>query len=59
MVKGEIPSPLAVPKGCVFATRCSHVTDQCRNERPTLRHCGGRLVACHYAERFLQDAATG
>jgi dipeptide transport system ATP-binding protein len=59
MVKGEIPSPLAVPKGCVFATRCPHVTDQCRNERPTLRHCGGRLVACHYAERFLQDAATG
>jgi dipeptide transport system ATP-binding protein len=58
MVKGEIPSPLDVPKGCVFATRCPHVTDQCRNERPLLRPCGRRLVACHYAERFLQDAST-
>jgi dipeptide transport system ATP-binding protein len=50
MVKGEVPSPLDVPKGCVFATRCAYVTDRCRNERPPLRPCDGRLVACHYAE---------
>ncbi len=56
-VKGEIPSPLDMPKGCVFATRCPYVTEQCRRERPPLRPVGGRLVACHYAEQFLQDAA--
>jgi dipeptide transport system ATP-binding protein len=52
-VRGEVPSPLDVPKGCVFATRCPYVTDLCRAERPPLRPVGGRLVACHYAERFL------
>jgi dipeptide transport system ATP-binding protein len=55
-VRGEVPSPLNVPKGCVFATRCPHVTDLCRAERPPLRPVGGRQVACHYAERFLDGA---
>ena len=50
MVKGEVPSPLNVPKGCVFATRCPYVTDICRSERPPLRDCDGRQVACHHAE---------
>jgi dipeptide transport system ATP-binding protein len=57
MAKGEVPSPLDVPKGCVFATRCPHVTDLCRADRPPLRPVGGRLVACHYAERFLDEPA--
>ncbi len=55
MAKGEVPSPLNIPKGCVFSTRCPHVTDLCRAERPPLRPVGGRLVACHYAERFLDE----
>jgi dipeptide transport system ATP-binding protein len=54
IVTGEIPSPYDVPKGCVFATRCPYVTERCRAERPALRPVGGRLVACHYAEQFLQ-----
>jgi len=53
MVKGEVPSPLDMPKGCVFAARCPHVTDLCRAERPPLRPVAQRLVACHYAEQFL------
>jgi dipeptide transport system ATP-binding protein len=53
VLKGELPSPLDPPKGCTFATRCPYVTDRCRIERPPLRPLGGRLVACHYAERFL------
>jgi dipeptide transport system ATP-binding protein len=53
MVKGEVPSPLNVPKACVFATRCPYVTDICRSERPPLRACDGRLVACHHAETIL------
>jgi dipeptide transport system ATP-binding protein len=52
-VKGEVPSPLNVPKGCVFNPRCPYATDLCRAERPPLREVAGRLVACHYAERFL------
>jgi dipeptide transport system ATP-binding protein len=53
VLKGELPSPLDPPKGCPFSTRCPYVTDRCRVERPPLRPLGGRLVACHYAERFL------
>jgi len=53
VVKGELPSPLDPPVGCVFSTRCPHVTDLCRAERPVPRPLEGRMVACHYAEQFL------
>jgi dipeptide transport system ATP-binding protein len=56
--KGELPSPLDPPKGCVFSTRCPYVTDRCRIERPPLRPLDGRLVACHYAEQFLETQAA-
>jgi dipeptide transport system ATP-binding protein len=51
--KGELPSPLDPPAGCVFSTRCPHATDLCRAARPAPRPIDGREVACHYAERFL------
>jgi dipeptide transport system ATP-binding protein len=57
VLRGELPSPLDPPKGCVFSTRCPYVTDRCRIERPAKRLLDGRLVACHYAERFLAEAA--
>lgn len=57
VLKGELPSPLNPPKGCVFSTRCPFVTDRCRSERPQPRELDGRLVACHYSERFLPVAA--
>jgi dipeptide transport system ATP-binding protein len=57
VLKGELPSPMNPPKGCVFSTRCPHVTDRCRTERPPARPLDGRLVACHYAETFLAQAA--
>jgi dipeptide transport system ATP-binding protein len=53
VLKGELPSPLNPPTGCVFSTRCPHVTDRCRAERPKLREVAERQVACHYAENFL------
>jgi dipeptide transport system ATP-binding protein len=53
VLKGELPSPLDPPKGCAFATRCPYVTERCRVERPPLRPLAGRMVACHYAERFV------
>ena len=49
--RGELPSPLAMPSGCPFHTRCPHVFDRCREEHPrlTLRPSGG-LAACHLAD---------
>ncbi|MCC6890697.1 MAG: ABC transporter ATP-binding protein [Hyphomicrobiales bacterium] len=49
-LKGEIPSPLNPPSGCVFHTRCPIATDECRREIPRLRQIGPRhVVACHKA----------
>jgi dipeptide transport system ATP-binding protein len=53
VLKGELPSPLNPPSGCAFNTRCPHAEARCRSERPTHREVGGRLVSCHFAERFL------
>jgi dipeptide transport system ATP-binding protein len=58
ILKGELPSPLNPPKGCVFSTRCPYVTERCKVERPALRELDGRHVACHYAENFLKEAAA-
>jgi dipeptide transport system ATP-binding protein len=57
VLKGELPSPLNPPSGCVFSTRCQHVQERCSQERPLLRALDERLVACHYAEKFLDGAA--
>ncbi len=35
-LKGELPSPLAIPDGCPFAPRCWKVQDKCRAEAPEL-----------------------
>jgi dipeptide transport system ATP-binding protein len=53
VLTGELPSPLNPPSGCVFSTRCPHVTAQCTSERPALRELAGRQVACHLAEQFI------
>ena len=49
-LKGELPSPLAIPRGCAFAARCPYAEARCRSERPELRAVAGRQVACHRAE---------
>jgi dipeptide transport system ATP-binding protein len=49
-VKGEPPSPLDPPEGCVFASRCPYMTTLCTSERPVLRPIGDTHVACHHVE---------
>jgi dipeptide transport system ATP-binding protein len=56
VLKGELPSPLSPPAGCVFSTRCPHAVDVCHAKRPPLRPLDGRLVACHLAENFLNSS---
>ena len=46
-LKGEIPSPVNPPSGCVFRTRCPHAVLACGEARPLLRDFGhGRFSAC-------------
>ncbi len=46
-LKGEIPSPLKPPPGCVFHTRCPIAKEACKQSVPPLRETiPGRFVAC-------------
>lgn len=48
VLKGEIPSPLNPPTGCIFHTRCPLVMDKCRKVVPERASMGpGHTVACH------------
>lgn len=50
-LKGEVPTPIHLPSGCVFHTRCPHTNERCRQEIPALRtQTNGSLVACHGLE---------
>ena len=45
---GDIPSPVDLPPGCPFQTRCPKCFDRCRAEKPQLREVEpGSYVACH------------
>ncbi|MDP2357548.1 MAG: ABC transporter ATP-binding protein [Beijerinckiaceae bacterium] len=49
IISGELPSPLNIPTGCAFASRCFKVTDRCREEKPVLvAHSQKRDAACHF-----------
>ena len=47
MLEGNVPSPLNMPSGCPFRTRCRYVTDKCAEACPELTdRGGGHKVAC-------------
>ena len=47
VLTGDVPSPLNMPTGCPFRTRCRYATAQCAAECPALTDRGhGHLVAC-------------
>jgi len=47
-LKGEVPSPLNVPPGCRFSSRCPFKTDLCENQAPMFANVGGtHRVRCH------------
>ena len=51
-IKGEIPSPLNIPSGCRFHTRCPFAEEKCRSEEPEWRKLNeGHYIACHFAEK--------
>jgi oligopeptide/dipeptide ABC transporter ATP-binding protein len=48
MLTGEVPSPMHLPSGCRFHTRCPFAKEICRLEEPVLQEIDGRAVACHF-----------
>ena len=49
-IDGEIPSPLNVPSGCAFRTRCPMAMEKCAEVTPKLKKVGNSMVACHLYE---------
>ena len=47
VLEGDVPSPLKMPTGCPFRTRCKYATEKCGQEMPQLTDRGnGHMVAC-------------
>ncbi|PWM47038.1 MAG: peptide ABC transporter ATP-binding protein [Clostridiales bacterium] len=47
ILEGDVPSPLRMPSGCAFRTRCPYATEKCAQECPPLTDRGnGHLLAC-------------
>ncbi|WP_106478332.1 peptide ABC transporter ATP-binding protein [Phytohalomonas tamaricis] len=57
-LKGELPSPLNPPSGCVFRGRCPYAIERCQAEVPELRDIDGVTVACHRAEEVMHNTAS-
>jgi peptide/nickel transport system ATP-binding protein len=48
ILKGELPSPIDPPSGCVFRTRCPVAMDVCAMEKPAWREVeDSHYIACH------------
>jgi len=51
VLRGEVPSPVNPPSGCVFHPRCPLAVDRCRRQAPALREVApGHRVACTEVE---------
>ena len=59
LLEGEPPSPIDIPAGCSFASRCPKAFGRCRVETPALvEHSPGRFAACHLLDSDRAQAAA-
>ena len=48
VLQGDVPSPMNMPSGCSFRTRCRFATQRCAEECPQMREIApGHFAACH------------
>ena len=46
MIKGMVPNPLQMPRGCAFSDRCDRCMEKCRVSMPALTEKDGVKVRC-------------
>ena len=58
LLEGDVPSPINVPTGCRFHTRCQHCQQICKEKEPELKTYveDGKehMVACHFADEAFK-----
>ncbi len=61
ILKGDLPSPVNIPSGCRFHTRCPIAQNICREVEPPLedKTGHGHFAACHFSERVASLAKSG
>lgn len=53
ILSGDLPSPINIPRGCRFHTRCPMAQAICREEEPIFENKGGHehYAACHFSDK--------
>ena len=58
LLEGDVPSPINIPNGCRFHTRCQHCQQICKEKEPELKTYieDGKehMVACHYSDKAFE-----
>jgi peptide/nickel transport system ATP-binding protein len=57
-LRGEPPSPIALPAGCRFRSRCERASALCAQVEPELVQAGPTAVACHHPGHTGEAAAS-
>ena len=59
MIRGMVPDPTELPKGCPFADRCDNCMEKCKEHMPALVDVGGRKVRCFLHSEEEEDQVNG